>query len=444
MMLYIVICSIEMIVAIVVIKYIVNMKNDEIMVLKEKIKKSETKESKLEQTIDELNQKNKLIEGQRIEFERMCGENVEYCNEVMHQRDMFQEEGNKIKAENEQYKRFVRELQEKSSKIKAENEQYKKFMREFQSNRSAIPYLAGMIADIETYGLEQLAQGLDWGSDRKRLDKVKSIREIRKDAQAMVEKNKEAQYQLAYLLELFPNLKDVIECDYSQLPMVQVSELSEYDGVRDYLSKDEYLQLSVIERNQLALDRYIQSKNKSKWQIGRDYEQYVGYIYRQKGYEVDDFGTYMGLEDLGRDIIAKKGDFVHIVQCKYWSSVKQIHEKHITQLYGTLVSYCVENNVSQDRVTGVLVTNIQLSPKAKEIAAYLHIHFVENLEMGKYPCIKCNLGHGKNGETKIYHLPFDQKYDVTKIRKPGEFYAMTVKEAEEAGFRRSYKWFGNK
>lgn len=160
----------------------------------------------------------------------------------------------------------MRELQEKSSKIKAENEQYKKFMREFQSNRSAIPYLAGMIADIETYGLEQLAQGLDWGSDRKRLDKVKSIREIRKDAQAMVEKNKEAQYQLAYLLELFPNLKDVIECDYSQLPMVQVSELSEYDGVRDYLSKDEYLQLSVIERNQLALDRYIQSKNKSKWQ----------------------------------------------------------------------------------------------------------------------------------------------------------------------------------
>ena len=320
-------------------------------------------------------------------------------------------------------------------------ELYKK-IEVFKSNMTAIPYMAGMIADIETYGLENLAQGLEWGHNQERLKKVKSIREIRKDAKAMVEKNKEAQYQLAYLLELFPNLNDVIECEFNQLPMIEVNALSDYDATRDYLSKEEYERLTVTERNQLALDRYNESHNKTKWQIGRDYEQYVGYQYRKKGYEVDDFGSYMGLEDLGRDVVAKKDDTILIIQCKYWSSIKQIHEKHITQLYGTMISYCIENNIEQSKVKGVLVTNIQLSDMAKKMASYLDIKYVENYAMGKYPQIKCNIGHSEYGE-KIYHLPFDQQYDATKIDKDGEFYAMTVAEAEAAGFRRAFKWFGN-
>ena len=55
-----------------------------------------------------------------------------------------------------------------------------------------------------------------------------------------------------------------------------------------------------------------------------------------------------------------------------------------------------------------------------------------------------NINYDEFGiKTKIYHLPFDQKYDVTKIDKKGEFYAMTVREAEEAGFRRSFRWYGS-
>lgn len=324
-----------------------------------------------------------------------------------------------------------------------ENQKLRTFYEHFKSNKTAFPFMAGIVADIETYSIEKLALGLNWGRDKRRLDKVKSIREIRKDARAMVEKNREAQYQLAYLLELFPNLADVIECEFDQLPPLEVSAVSDYDATRDYLSKEEYQALSTTERNQLALDRYRNSHSKSKWQIGRDYEQYVGYQYRKKGYEVDDFGSYMGLEDLGRDIIAKKDDRILIIQCKYWSSIKQIHEKHITQLYGTMVSYCIENNVEPGKVKGVLITNIQLSAMAKKMAKHLEIEYLENYPMGQYPCIKCNVGHDEFGKTKIYHLPFDQQYDVTKISKNGEFYAMTVAEAEAAGFRRTFKWFGS-
>ena len=330
-----------------------------------------------------------------------------------------------------------------SNKYTIKSKYYDKFIEQTKSNLTAIPYMAGIVADYETYGLELLAQEIDWGYNKKRSEKVKSIREIRKDAQAMIERNKEAQYQLAYLLNLFPALQDVIECEFSELPIISIDDLSEHDRTRDFLSKEEYLQLSVTERNQLALDRYKNSHNKSKWQIGRDYELYVGYKYTQKGFAVDYFGSYMGLEDLGRDLIAKKGEKTLIIQCKYWSSIKNIHEKHINQLYGTMISYCIENNVSKENVKGILITNITLSDMAKKMANYLGIEFVENFSSGDYPCIKCNIGKDEFGNpTKIYHLPFDQQYDSTKITEPGEFYATTVAEAENAGFRRAFKHFG--
>jgi len=38
-------------------------------------------------------------------------------------------------------------------------------------------------------------------------------------------------------------------------------------------------------------------------------------------------------------------------------------------------------------------------------------------------------------------LPMDQQYDTTKInKKDGDFYAFTVQEAEDKGYRRAHKW----
>lgn len=316
------------------------------------------------------------------------------------------------------------------------------FYKNTHSNLKIIPYMAEIMADWESYQIEVYAKKLDWGSSIEREKKVKSIREIRKEVKEIIKKNKEAQYQLAYLLELFPSLEEVIETDYKDIEIINKEDYLHCDDIRDYISNDEWLSLSPTERNQLALDRYIKSHKKTKWQIGRDYELYIGYLCSQKGLSVDFFGSYMGLEDLGRDIIAKKGEKTYIIQCKYWSSVKMIHEKHIAQLYGTTISYCIENNESKKNVKGVFVTNIKLSETAKKFASYLKIKVIENLEAGEYPRIKCNIGHDEFGvETKIYHLPMDQQYDRVKICKKGEFYAMTVKEAEEKGFRRANKYY---
>ncbi len=55
--------------------------------------------------------------------------------------------------------------------------------------------------------------------------------------------------------------------------------------------------------------------------------------------------------------------------------------------------------------------------------------------------IKCNIN--QSTKEKIYHLPFDQQYDRTKITAEcGEFYATTVAEAEKKGFRRAFRFAG--
>ncbi len=313
------------------------------------------------------------------------------------------------------------------------------------SNISAFPFMAKLMSDYATVDLKIMANSLNWGSSQERAKKVASIREIRKETKELLEQYKIYEYQLHYLYELFPALKDIVDTEYNELPPALNLNAIEHDQTRDYLSKEEWENLSECEKNQLALDRYKESHNKSKWQIGRDYELYVGYMFESVGYDVEYFGANMGLEDLGRDIIAKKDGITYIIQCKYWSQVKTIHEKHIAQLYGTTISYCIENDITPGKnVIGMFVTNIEFSDMAKKFADMLKIKLLGSHSAGDYPMIKCNIGTDEYGkQIKIYHLPFDQQYDSVKIDKTkGERVVTTVAEAESLGFRRAYKWHG--
>ena len=301
--------------------------------------------------------------------------------------------------------------------------------------------MSRIIADIMTIDLDRLAWSLSWGNNQERKKKVASLTALKKEKAEEIERIKGAEYQLAYLLELYPNLQNVIDAEFNELDF-SYDHATEMDPVKRFVDRVEWEKLSESERNQLALDRYIASRKKSKWQIGRDYELYCGYCYEQQGYKVDYYGSFHGLEDLGRDLIVQNGSDIRIIQCKYWSKTKEIHENHIMQLYGSVIAYNLENKQS---ATGILITNTVLSSKAKEFAQILGITYRENLPLGEFPRIKCNIGTGEFGEkTKIYHLPFDQQYDVTKIQGKEEFMAMTVSEAENAGFRRTYKWHGSK
>lgn len=304
--------------------------------------------------------------------------------------------------------------------------------------------VARISAELQNLYLRCLEHKLDWGKNAERAKKVESIRTLRKETNQKIEEANYSRYQLEYLLGLYPQLQDVLDIDYKDLGVLRDDFPSEdyHDSTRDYLSKEEYNSLSEIERNQLALDRYIASHSKTKWQIGRDYEMYIGYMCEKNNMKVDYTGSRLKFEDLGRDLIAEDLTHVYIIQCKYWSKDKLIHEKHIMQLFGTIMEYTfTQKNAKQ--IIGVFVTSTRLSEMAKHFAEELKIMVFESIPMGQYPLIKCNINKDEYGVTTyIYHLPMDLSYDVTKIDSPGEFMAFTVREAEEAGFRRSYKYHG--
>jgi hypothetical protein len=147
-----------------------------------------------------------------------------------------------------------------------------------------------------------------------------------------------------------------------------------------------------------------------------------------------------GLGDLGRDLICEKDDEALLVQCKNWSHFRTIYEKHIFQFFGTVFQYR-ESNPNR-KVRALFYTATEVSDLARRFSAQLGIELHEKVKLERcYPCIKCNVSW-KDGE-RIYHLPFDQQYDRTKIdSKRGEFYCTTVREAEERGFRRAFRYRG--
>lgn len=306
--------------------------------------------------------------------------------------------------------------------------------------------ISTLMADFQTLQYKLSAEILE-NKMRPAPKKAEEIKQLRKKTRVHIQENKLLKYKYEYLLEVFPDLQPYVE-DISALEEIEQYEdlndlTSNTDRVKNFLSPDEYKKLPDEERNQLALDRYIEG-GKTNWQIGRDYEMFIGQQYEKNGWKVEYIGIEKKLNDLGRDLIAIKEGKTLVIQCKYWAQHKHIHENSITQLYGTTKHYEMANEGLFERVTPVLITNISLSDTARDFATYLKVKIKENKKIEAFPRIKCKLGKGENGEnTKIYHLPMDQQYDKAKISKNDEFYAHTVKDAVSNGYRRAYKWRNN-
>jgi hypothetical protein len=321
------------------------------------------------------------------------------------------------------------------------------------------PWLADAISQYTEFRDSKIADYLETKS-HPAISSAEKLRKIAAEKKELQKKFIITRNLLKYYEALFPWLSDFVGEDIDELLVqaFQQEKAAEQDDdpVRTYLTQGEYENLSTTERNQKALDRYW-TKKKTSWQIGRDYERYIGYLYEQKGFSVYYQGIEKGLEDLGRDLICKKDGHVEIVQCKYWRENRTIHEKHINQLFGTTVEYFIKNIDRNSKVqmglfptllkskdlTATIVTSATLSETAKDFASILDIKVVDHFPFKKYSSIKCNVSY-RDG-SKIYHLPFDQQYDRTTIdEERNECYVETVNEAEKLGFRRAWKWRGNK
>ena len=98
-------------------------------------------------------------------------------------------------------------------------------------------------------------------------------------------------------------------------------------------------------------------------------QRFVGYRYGKNGSNVKYHGIAKGLDDLGRDIIARRSGAIEVVQCKRWSIQKTIHEQHVFQLFGTVTAYRIDR--PGDPVSGKFVTTTRLSERALQFARQL-------------------------------------------------------------------------
>ena len=321
-------------------------------------------------------------------------------------------------------------LKEYCLKVSEENSNLRKdFKKSFKN-------MGEFISDIKLYVYDIASKYFDTKSHPAH-KKAQDVRELKQKTKEYIKEYKLMRYEYDMLFSLFPELENYLEY-YSAEKSETIEEVKEnYDYVQSWISKDEYSSLDENTRNQLALDRYIESRKKSKWAIGRDYEMFIGHEYEKKGYKVTYTGITDRLEDKGRDLIAQKDNEILIIQCKNWSKYKEIHENHICQLFGTTVQYNIENNLLF-KATPVFITSATLSETALKFAEYLGVQIIQNKKLEEFPRIKCNI----NNKEKIYHLPFDQQYDRTIIGdQKGEFFAWTVQEAVDKGFRRAKKYF---
>jgi len=201
---------------------------------------------------------------------------------------------------------------------------------------------------------------------------VREYSRLRRDAErrARIAESLLAYYEYVapFLVDLKEEAEDLDATD-SAIPQ-DFSEEELADEVTGFLTKDEYHNLSVSERNQLALDRYW-SRPKSKSTIGRMYERYIGYIFECQGYSVEYHGIFEGFADLGRDLICETEAEAVLIQCKNWSHFRRIHEKHIFQFFGTVFEY--RDSHPARKVRALFYTSTEVSgPRQAILSAVRH------------------------------------------------------------------------
>lgn len=335
------------------------------------------------------------------------------------------EENNKRQTELQEEKT---DIQNKADELQLEKNRLEQVLSQ-EHPLCDIPCLYNMGFDYVVNGLKEYCkqEGYTGGMDE--------LEKFRDSYKKMQKENLLYNFRFRFIEMVFPDIYADMKKE-EELSKLYDSIMPRRNSIKYWLRGVDYKHLDEIGQEQAAVDAYLANKNKTLWELGTDYELYIGEGCRSNGFTVDYNGIRQGYNDMGIDIIAKRGIETYIIQCKYWREGYYISEKYIMQLYGSSMYYKFHH--PSEKVKPLFYSTVRFTDKANKVAKELGVEVkVKLLPFDKrYPSIKCNVN--SKGE-KIYHLPFERDITRTKIYKDGEFYATTVQEARDKGFRRAYK-----
>lgn len=136
---------------------------DKILYYENREKSIETREKELEILIET---KVKETESDLYSKRRKC--EFELAKKIREaDREILSKESESLRRIEKIREKTNRELNKRQKSIQEKESSVEVLL----SNLTAIPYMAGIIADYDTRGLEILAKKLDWGNDRERVKK---------------------------------------------------------------------------------------------------------------------------------------------------------------------------------------------------------------------------------------------------------------------------------
>lgn len=192
-----------------------------------------------------------------------------------------------LRDREDQLSSLVRALDSREKKLDSREKELERAKTELcdmlTTAQITTPFLAKQFSDF-MYINDLLDADYLENKPRPAFTAAEKVREIAKQKRVLQEQCKLQQYQLNLYETAFPWLAEFKEIsfeDFQQLASVDTAPDSEYSSLKKWLSPQEYQSLPSTERLQLALERYTK-RQKTNWQIGIEYERYVGYCYEKK------------------------------------------------------------------------------------------------------------------------------------------------------------------
>ena len=207
---------------------------------------------------------------------------------------------NKISELDDELNFEKREYERKKQYLKFEFEEKDKMLQNYkaafehslESRSPLFPFVSQIIGDAYDEANDMISNRLI-SKDRPAIVAADTVRSLKRISRQNAERAKMYENQMKFYEHLFPWLeefKEIPPLEAYNLVHNDSENISQYDRYKSWLSPEEWQKLSVSERNQLALDRY-KKREKTNWEIGIDYERYVGYRYESHGFAVSYIGA---------------------------------------------------------------------------------------------------------------------------------------------------------